>query len=118
MKRFLFAIFTLSLGLSLTTGTFAQEKDKVEKKDTVKEVQKEINTTSVQAVEDGKPVNTICPVSGEEADASITYAYNSKTYAFCCNKCLKKFKADPEKYMSRLDNNDKPADKPQKEKSN
>lgn len=118
MKQFLFAIFTLSLGLSLTFGTYAQEREKVEKKDTVKEVQKELNTSSGKIVEDGKPVNTICPVSGEEADAAITYAYNGKTYALCCNKCLKKFKADPEKYISRMKENEKPVEKPRMKNKN
>ncbi len=118
MKQFLFAFFTLSIGLSLTFATYAQEKEKVEKKDTVKEVREELNTSTGKMVEEEKPVNTICPVSGEEADETITYAYNGKTYALCCNKCLKKFKADPQKYISRMEKNDKPVEKPGMEKVN
>jgi len=117
MKQFLFALFTLSLGLSLTFGTYAQEREKVEKKDTVKEVRNELNTSSGKMAVEGKPVNTICPVSGEEADATITHTYEGKTYALCCNKCLKKFKADPEKYISRIEKNENSGEKPQKKSS-
>lgn len=115
MKQFLFAIFALLIGLSLTIGTYAQEKEKVEKKEIIKEVQKEVTTSAEQTVEKGKPVNSICPVSGEEIDQNITYTYNGKTYALCCNKCLKKFKADPEKYISKMKTDEKPAVQPEQE---
>jgi len=70
--------------------TFAQEKSKDEKKD-------------IKIVVDSTIVfNTICPVSTEDADPEITYTYKGKTYALCCKNCLKKFKNDPEKYISRL----------------
>lgn len=115
MRQFLFAIFTLLIGLSLTIGTYAQEKEKVEKKEIIKEVQKEVTTSAEQNVEKGKPVNSICPVSGEDIDQNITYAYNGKTYALCCNKCLKKFKADPEKYISRMKSDEKQTVQPEQE---
>lgn len=115
MKKFLFVIFTILIGLSLTIGTYAQEKEKVEKKEQAKEVQKEITTSAGQNIDKEKPVNTICPVSGEEVDQNITYTYNGKTYALCCNKCLKKFKADPEKYISRMKPDEKPAAQPKEE---
>jgi YHS domain-containing protein len=108
MRQSLFGIFTLFIGLSLTIGIYAQEKEKTEKKESTKEVQKEIQRTSAQKVDDGKPVNTVCPVSGEDVDPEVIYVYNGKTYALCCNKCLKKFKADPEKYISRLNSSEKP----------
>lgn len=112
MRQLLFVIFTLLIGLSLTIGMYAQEKEKTEKKEPPKEIQKQIPTTSVQKIDDGKPVNSVCPVSGEDVDPEVTYAYNGKTYGLCCTKCLKKFKADPEKYISRLDPIEKPDDKP------
>ena len=40
-----------------------------------------------------------CPVTGEEADPEISYAYEGKTYNFCCGGCLKKFKKEPTKYI-------------------
>lgn len=115
MKQFLIAIFTLIIGLSLTMGTYAQEKEKAEKKEVIKEVQKEVTTSAEQKVEKGKPVNSICPVSGEEIDQDITYTYSGKTYALCCNKCLKKFKADPEKYINKMKSDEKPAVQSKKE---
>jgi len=49
------------------------------------------------------PVNQFCPViTEEEIDPEITTVYQGKTIAFCCDRCLAKFKADPEKYVSRL----------------
>ncbi|MCO6438626.1 MAG: YHS domain-containing protein [Phycisphaerae bacterium] len=45
------------------------------------------------------PVNKMCPVmSLEEADPAITTQYHGKTIAFCCDNCLKKFRANPERY--------------------
>lgn len=49
------------------------------------------------------PINHYCPVmTAEEADANYTTVYNGQTIAFCCDKCLAKFEADPERYVARL----------------
>jgi YHS domain-containing protein len=55
----------------------------------------------------GIPVNKVCIVSGEEIDSKITADYKSKTYAFCCKTCLKKFTKDPEKYVAKFDKSSK-----------
>ncbi len=113
MKSTFYAIIILFAGLTFLTNAAAQEKETVKKpekkieqsemkdaaKDEVIEL-KELNKES--AAEEGKPFNIVCPVSTEEADPNITYTYEGKTYAVCCNSCLKKFKKDPEKYISRL----------------
>ncbi len=78
-----------------------------------KNQKKEVQTVKNES---GKPVNTICPVSTEEADSEITYEYKGKTYALCCNSCLKKFKKDPEKYISRLSEDGKSVVKPKETK--
>jgi YHS domain-containing protein len=112
MKKFLIGFFTVIIGLSLTIGSYAQEKEKSDNSNQpVKEVQKNVDTNSNIQVKEGTPVNTICPVSKEDADPKVTYNYNGKTYAFCCNKCLKKFKADPEKYIKRMNEDEKPVEK-------
>lgn len=95
MKRFAIAAFVLFLGLSFSLNSYAQDKEQKAKEETKAEVKSEVKS-------DTKPINTICPVSTEEADQEITYTYKGKTYAVCCNTCLKKFKKDPEKYISRL----------------
>jgi len=41
-----------------------------------------------------------CPVSGDKASGKVTYIYQGKTYSFCCRKCLKDFKKNPEKYIN------------------
>jgi len=45
----------------------------------------------------------ICPVSGEKIDGSegepVKFTYLGKVYEFCCNGCVKKFKAEPIKYI-------------------
>jgi uncharacterized membrane protein/YHS domain-containing protein len=38
----------------------------------------------------------------EEADSKVTMRYQGETVAFCCDRCMAKFKADPEKYIDRL----------------
>ncbi len=49
-----------------------------------------------------KPVNTKCPVSGEDIDPSKTVVYKGQTIAFCCPDCIKAFNKDPEKYVAKL----------------
>jgi YHS domain-containing protein len=88
MKNYLI-LTTLILIFFMAVPSSAQEK---------KSSGKEAAATEVKA----EPVNSICPVSAEEVDGEITYEYEGKTYALCCKSCLKKFKADPEKYISRL----------------
>jgi YHS domain-containing protein len=97
MKDILFLVMILFLGAGLSLNTFAQEKSNDEKKEVKTE-----QTSDEAAVEEGKVFNTICPVSHEEADPEITFEYKGKLYATCCNNCMKKLKADPEKYISKL----------------
>jgi YHS domain-containing protein len=96
MKTLSVVMLVMIIGLSFSIRNFAQEELKKEKKevDSTEQIQTQVS--------DDKPFNTICPVSTEDVDLEITYKYNGKTYALCCNKCLKKFKADPEKYSKRL----------------
>jgi YHS domain-containing protein len=91
-RIFLLAVF-LIVGTSFSFNTYAQEKTKEEKKE---------NTTVEQKADSNQVFNLVCPVSHEEADPQITYTYKGVTYALCCKRCLKKFKNDPEKYISRL----------------
>jgi uncharacterized membrane protein/YHS domain-containing protein len=50
-----------------------------------------------------KLVNQYCPVISEEkADPGITIDYRGQTIAFCCDRCLARFNADPGKYLANL----------------
>lgn len=98
MKNILVVSFVLLLCFSFSQNSFGQEK-KIEKNIKVDKVDTEIVDT--------KPVNTVCPVSGEEVDNKITSVYKGKTYALCCKTCLKKFNKDPEKYVSKLSDDGK-----------
>ena len=46
--------------------------------------------------------NTVCPVSGDKVNPKVTYVFEGKRYAFCCPMCIKKFKKDPKKYLTRM----------------
>lgn len=50
----------------------------------------------------GKPVNTVCPVSGKDIDAEKTVFHKGQTVAFCCGNCPKKFEADPAKFSAKI----------------
>jgi YHS domain-containing protein len=56
-----------------------------------------VNSGQVAAAE---RVNQLCPVSGDKLGAAgkFSYDYQGKTYGFCCLKCVKVFKKNPEKY--------------------
>jgi YHS domain-containing protein len=111
MKHLLVITLALLFAISFSFSLVAQEKKtetikkvestEVKAKDSKTEVQKTTEAT-VKKVVDPKPVNSVCPVSGEEIDSEITATYNGKTYAVCCKSCLKKFNKDPEKYVAKL----------------
>ena len=51
-----------------------------------------------------EPVNKMCPVMTlEEIDPAIRTEYQGMIVAFCCDTCLKKFQANPERYAGQLD---------------
>jgi YHS domain-containing protein len=48
-------------------------------------------------------VNKFCPVTKEAVDPKVpTVQYKGMTIGFCCEDCVKEFKADPEKYAANL----------------
>jgi YHS domain-containing protein len=47
--------------------------------------------------------NKLCPVTKEAVDPKIqTVEYKGMTIGFCCEDCIKEFKADPDKYAANL----------------
>jgi hypothetical protein len=57
-----------------------------------------------------KPPVNVCIVSGEHLQPGdiVTYVYQEdgkpdRTVRFCCRKCLARFKADPARYLKKLD---------------
>lgn len=53
------------------------------------------NIAKIAEMPSGKIVNTKCPVSGKAVDEEQTVVHAGATVGLCCEKCLKKFKADP-----------------------
>ena len=126
MKRLSLSLLALVFGftLNLTLAQDATNSNDVKKPEVTKptDVQKSTdvtksNVTGKQTVHTkpdgiktdvvtkgtGKPVNAMCIVSGEDIDSKITADYKTKTYAFCCKKCLAKFTKDPEKYVAKFE---------------
>jgi len=50
----------------------------------------------------GKPINTICPVSGKAVDETKVLAYEGKTVGFCCEKCPVAFAKTPAKFAAKI----------------
>lgn len=51
-------------------------------------------------------VQTHCPVSGEKLGSmgkSVKVKHGGRTVRLCCKPCVKKFKADPEKYLKKVE---------------
>jgi len=63
-----------------------------------------------QAAEQGilfENIQTTCPVSHEILDAKDTHVdYKGRRIYFCCNDCVAKFNADPQKFLSKMDGDD------------
>jgi Cu+-exporting ATPase len=53
--------------------------------------------------EDGTVVDPVCGMKIKKSDAKATFEYNGKTYYFCMEGCLEKFKKDPEKYAQKAE---------------
>jgi len=111
MKHLMILSVAAFLIARFPTNSFGQDKNmemkqKVESTetkiiDTRQEVEKKTEKTEKKVV-DNKPINKICPVSGEEIDPKITTIYNGKTYGLCCKSCLKKFNKNPGEYVLKL----------------
>src|SRR5207244_13438341 len=106
MKLSIFSVFAcaaLVLGVAGLRAAAADQSDKPAKKEDAKK-------------EDAKkPINTKCPVQGDDIDPDVTTTYKGKTVAFCCKDCIKDFKKDPEKYMKQIAaDNKKQADEAKK----
>lgn len=54
-------------------------------------------STAAQMIE-----QTNCPVMGGPINKDIFIEYQGKRVYFCCNGCPETFKANPEKYLSKL----------------
>ncbi|OGV74123.1 MAG: hypothetical protein A3K19_27055 [Lentisphaerae bacterium RIFOXYB12_FULL_65_16] len=57
------------------------------------------------AAKDTYPLDT-CVVSGEKLGGmgeAVKYDHNGREVRFCCKGCIDKFKADPDKYLKKLD---------------
>jgi YHS domain-containing protein len=70
--------------------------------DKKKEEEKKPDAKGEEKKVDAKPVNTKCPLSGEDIDPAFTAVFEAKTVGFCCDKCQAKFKADPKKYADKI----------------
>jgi YHS domain-containing protein len=68
-------------------------------------VDKAVEAPATAVINTGKDMskdiaNKMCPVMKEEVDKKVTtVSYKGKVYGFCCKSCIKKFAADPEKYL-------------------
>ena len=64
-----------------------------------------LGTANLQADDKEKkldnPKEGKCPVSGKDIDTKVTAEVDKKTYAFCCEKCMAKFKEHPEKFLKK-----------------
>ena len=50
-----------------------------------------------------QPVNQICPVMGNEVDPDVFVDHEGRRIGFCCPPCIPTFKADPAKYIKKVD---------------
>lgn len=47
-----------------------------------------------------------CPVMGDPIDPDVLVEHEGRKIYFCCKDCIKKFKANPDKYLTKLDQKD------------
>lgn len=56
---------------------------------------------SVSAEEAAKPINTLCPFSGEDIDAEQVVSY-TKVVGVCCEKCQAKLQKAPGNHLEKI----------------
>lgn len=86
----------LPIMLAIVTASAAMAADP-----TLNQPAPSTTTCPMHPTADAKPVNTICPVSGNKIGSvgkPIHARYQGKMIAFCCKGCLKKFQKNPDKY--------------------
>ena len=54
----------------------------------------------MDAREPSSAIDPVCGMTVEPSDAAGPFEHRGRTYWFCCDGCLEKFRADPEKYLS------------------
>lgn len=94
---FLISSFLITGVLQASTINLPQEKQT--KKEATTHQHKSSSKTETE-IKSGDKAKLTCIVSGEEADPELTLEYKGKAYNFCCKKCVKKFKSNPEKYIN------------------
>jgi YHS domain-containing protein len=52
--------------------------------------------------EGAMPIDPVCKMEVSVADAAASHDHHSETLYFCSIDCLKKFEADPAKYMDNM----------------
>lgn len=78
-------------------------KSKADAKQSDDHCKSEMDSKAKVKSETYKSFNTLCPVSGMEVKANVkTVSHNGKDYGFCCEGCVDKFSADPEKFSKQL----------------
>jgi P-type Cu+ transporter len=62
----------------------------------------------------GKPVlvDPVCGMTVDPAEAAGPFEHAGRTYHFCCEGCLEKFRADPESYLAGPAKEKEPAEEP------
>lgn len=63
------------------------------------------NTAEKSTAATGDYPLEVCVVSGEELGSMgepVVLMHEGTEVRFCCDKCVPKFKADPEKYLAKL----------------
>ena len=101
-------IVVVSLGLGVVVVVTGCQKEKPVARQQAQPMEKmsaEEHASMDQAQAQAKAVaveQTTCPVMGGAIDKNIFVEYKGKKVYFCCKDCVEKFKADPEKYVSKL----------------
>lgn len=55
------------------------------------------------AAAEGEPAQKLCPVMGLAINKNVYVDHEGRRVYFCCPACPEKFKAEPEKYLKKLD---------------
>jgi len=102
MERFILALFAVSLLTTFSGPVLADCGGCCCSK-------AEAHRDDKEAINDGEVINRVCPITGSKVDEDTPYkaVYKGKTIGFCCAGCIKAFEKSPEKYIEKIEGEEK-----------
>ena len=99
----LFVMMLMSASAALLAGVSTQAEPKTTLDSTSSASDISAPSTQPTTAPSDKPVNQFCAVmQNHKISEGVTTEYKGKIIGFCCESCIPKFEANPDKYLPTM----------------